>query len=263
MRTIGLVTLMCGLAMSVGLAFEPGDAVIGYNDTPHLPGQKWRVHDSARPVPSVVSPGKVGAVAPPSDAIVLFDGRTLKPWRMQGKDEPAKWKVQNGYAEVNGTGSIVTAQSFGDCQLHVEWATPAKISGDSQGRGNSGVFMMGRYEIQILDSYENRSYADGQAGAFYGQHPPMVNASAKPGEWQSFDILFKAPRFEGDKLVQPASATVLHNGVVIHQDRTFIGVTTHGNVAKYSAHEPTGPIMLQDHSNPIRFRNIWVRQLNG
>ena len=242
---------------------------VGYDDTPMLPGQPWRVHDKARPVPPVVTPGAGDFKQPPSDAIVLFDGSDLSKWVNAGKrDEngkplPAKWKIENGYMEVNKTGSIATVDSFGDCQLHIEWASPAAVKGSSQGRGNSGVFFIDRYEIQILDSYENRSYADGQAGAFYGQHPPLVNACRKPGEWQSFDIIFETARFADGKLIKAAYATVLHNGVVIHHRTQLLGATQHKRVAKYSPHAPQGRIKLQDHGNPTRFRNIWVRRLKG
>ena len=163
---------------------------------------------------------------------------------------------------VNGSGSIVSAESFGDMQLHIEWATPSKVEGSSQGRGNSGVFLMNRYEVQILDSYDNKTYPDGQAAALYGQMPPAVNACRAPGEWQSYDIVFRAPRYEGGQVVQPARATVLHNGVVGHDAQEFLGRTTHRNVAKYEDEHPAeAPIALQDHGNPVRFRNIWVRRL--
>lgn len=240
---------------------------VGYDDTPVIPGQRWRVHDKSRPVPPVVTPGD--AAQPPSDAIVLFDGSDLSKWVHSGKrDEngkplPAKWKIENGYMEVNKTGSIATVDSFGDCQLHIEWASPAAVKGSSQGRGNSGVFLMGRYEVQILDSYENRSYADGQAAALYGQYPPLVNAARKSGEWQSFDIIFEAPSFESAKLTKPAYVTVLHNGIVVHHRTALMGSTQHKKVAKYSPHKPTAPITLQDHGNPTRFRNIWIRPLKG
>ena len=243
---------------------------VGYDDTPMIPGQKWHVHDKSRPVPPVVAPGAVSRPgAPPSDAVVLFDGSDLSKWVISGKrDEqgtpvPAGWKVENGYAEVNKTGSISTRDSFGDCQLHIEWSAPAEIKGSSQGRGNSGVFFLGRYEVQILDSHENRSYADGQAGALYGQYPPLVSANRGPGEWQSFDIIFETPRFEGDKLIKPAYVTVLHNGIVIHHRTQLLGTTAHKRAASYNPHEPEGPLMLQDHGNPIRFRNIWIRPLKG
>jgi hypothetical protein len=190
---------------------------------------------------------------------VLFDGTDLSAWR-QG-DEVAKWRVADGFMEVNGTGSIETAERFGDIQLHLEWAAPKEVASNSQGRGNSGVFLMGIYEVQILDSYENVSYADGQAAAMYGQYPPAVNACRAPGEWQTYDIFFRAPVFEGDELVSPAVVTVVHNGVVVHHAREFMGRTAHRQVAAYGAHAPEGPIGLQDHGNPVRFRNVWVRRL--
>ncbi|MFM7281004.1 MAG: DUF1080 domain-containing protein, partial [Planctomycetia bacterium] len=173
----------------------------------------------------------------------------------------ARWKVEGGYMEVNGTGQIQTREQFGDCQLHLEFATPEKVEGSSQGRGNSGLFFFGRYEVQILDSYQNRTYADGQAAALYGQTPPLVNASRGPGKWQSYDIIFHAPRFEAGKLLSPARVTVLHNGVLVQDNTEFLGATAHRAVAQYSPHEATGPIALQDHGNPMRFRNIWIRKL--
>ena len=233
----------------------------GYRDTPRLP-DGWRVHDADRPRPPVVSPGPMLAAAPaPTDAIVLFDGTNLDAFR--GNGGAAKWALQDGAMCVNGTGDIQTQAEFGDCQLHVEWAAPMPPKGESQGRGNSGVFFFGRYEIQVLDSYENPTYADGQAGALYGQKPPLVNACRKPGEWQSYDILFRAPRFAGDGSVsQPARVTVIHNGIVVQLDEVMLGQTAHRDVAKYEAHGPKGPIRLQDHGDPVRFRNLWVRPLD-
>lgn len=231
----------------------------GYDDTPLLPGTKWRVHDLERPYPPVVTPGESAPAEPPSDAIVLFDGTDLAQW--EAGSEKARWELVDGAMVVNGTGSIQTVQEFGDCQLHLEWASPAEVESESQGRGNSGVFMMGRYEIQILDSHENPTYADGQAAALYGQEPPMVNASRPPGEWQSYDIVFEAPRFDGDELVEPARVTVVHNGVVVHHRVEFLGATAHRAVATYASHAEVGPIVLQDHGNPVRFRNVWVRPL--
>ena len=247
-----LVLTTLSLALSAAV-LEEG---VGYDDTPFLPDGKWRVHDKARPVPDVVTPGD--GTAPPSDAVVLFDGSDLSAWK-SGKGDDAKWRVEDGAMIVNGTGTIETREHFGSCQLHVEWATPAEVKGDSQGRGNSGVFLMGRYEVQVLDSYQNRSYADGQAGALYGQTPPARNACRSPGEWQSYDILFDAPVFEGDRCVTPARMTVIHNGVALHHAQELIGATTHRKVATYRPHGDAGPIKLQDHGNPVRFRNIWIR----
>ena len=235
-------------------------ANVGYSDTPFLPGNKWRVHDGNRPQPRVVTPGAT-AGSPPSDAVVLFDGTNLSKWK--GRDGDAKWKVENGYMEVVAkTGDIETRDHFGDCQLHLEWAAPAEVVGDSQGRGNSGVFLIGRYEIQVLDGYNNLTYADGITSAIYGQYPPLVNACRKPGEWQTYDICFVAPRFDGDKLVSPAQITVIHNGVLVHHRQAALGPTGHRNLSSYDKpHPPIGPLRLQDHGNPVRYRNIWIRAL--
>ena len=162
---------------------------------------------------------------------------------------------------VTGTGDIRTAQAFGSVQLHVEWRTPKEVVSSSQGRGNSGVFLMGRYEIQILDSFENPSYADGQAAAMYGQYPPMVNACRRPGEWQSYDIVFRAPVFNDKELVRPARVTVFQNGVLVHHARSFIGQAAHREVATYQPHDAKGPLKFQDHGNPVQFRNVWLREL--
>lgn len=205
--------------------------------------------------PAVVDPGPPGG--PPSDAVVLFDGTDLSQWK--GGE---KWIVQDGYA-ISAEGGIETKAEFGDCQLHVEWATPEEVSGSGQGRGNSGVFLMGRYELQVLDSYENNTYYDGQAGAIYKQHPPLVNASRKPGEWQTFDVLWTGPRFDAEgKLTRPAYMTVLHNGVVIQNHFELEGDTPFNRAPEYSPHPEKGPISLQYHGNPVRFRNIWVREIN-
>ncbi|HEX4545451.1 MAG TPA: DUF1080 domain-containing protein, partial [Candidatus Acidoferrum sp.] len=202
------------------------------------------------------SPGR-----PPSDAVILFDGKDLSKW--SHKDgSPAKWKVANGYLEtVPKTGYIYTRDAFGDCQLHVEFDEPVPPQGESQGRGNSGVFLMGLYEIQVLDSYENRTYADGQAGAVYGQYPPLVNASRPPGQWQSYDIVFHGPRFDkAGKLLRPARVTVLHNGVLVQDNVEPSGPTANGQRPPYSPQPDRLPLALQDHGQPVRFRNIWIRE---
>lgn len=239
---------------------------LGYKDTPTIPGMKYRVHDGERPQPRVVDPGTPSTQekpgTPPSDAVVLFDGKDLAQWR--GDQGDAKWKVENGYMEVAPrSGSIHTRQEFGDCQLHLEFASPNPPSGIDQGRGNSGVLFFGRYEIQILDSYENQTYPDGQAAAIYGQFPPLVNASRKPGEWQTYDILFTAPRFKDGQLESPAYVTVLHNGVVVHNHTALLGAVAFRSIPRYSPHGEKGAITLQNHGNPVRFRNIWIRELKG
>jgi len=227
---------------------------------------EWPIHDLERPQPTIVTSGTFSTPdtpgKAPSDAIVLFDGTDLSAWKTSKDGGAAAWKVENGYMEVvKGSGSIETKRAFGDIQLHMEFSTPTPPEGESQGRGNSGVFLMGRYEVQVLDSYDNATYSDGQAAAMYGQRPPDVNASRGPGQWQAYDIVFRAPRFEGDELASPGVVTVFHNGVVVHHAEEFLGATAHRRVGKYAPHEPEGPISLQDHGNPIRFRNVWVRRL--
>ena len=225
-----------------------------------LDAQQWSIHDMDRPPPPVVDPGSTGR--PPSDAVVLFGGEDLSQWRMKG-GEPAKWKVTGGYVEiVPGSGDLVTTRAFGSCQLHLEWAAPASPKGEGQDRGNSGVFLMERYEVQVLDSYRNRTYADGQAAAIYGQFPPLVNASRAPGEWQEYDIVFRRPRFGQDgKLVSPARMTVFHNGVLVHDNVELAGATVHRARASYTAHPDRLPLILQEHGSPVRYRNIWLREL--
>ena len=248
-------------------AAQEKTAPTGYTDTPFLPGGKWRVHDDARPRPLVVTPGKTASEAP-SDAIGLFDGRNLDEWVMEKDNSPADWLVQDGFVEVppkgHGVGGYMqTKREFGDVQLHVEFATPEKVEGNSQGRGNSGVFFLGSFELQILDSFENETYADGQASALYGYKPPLVNAARKPGEWQSYDIVFEAPRWDAEgNLLKKAYITVFHNGVLTHHRQPYLGATGHKRVADYHTVRETGPIKLQDHGNPTRFRNIWVRELD-
>ncbi len=243
-------------------------APTGYTDTPFLPGSRWRVHDDARPRPRLVDPGTAStALEPgqaPSDAVVLFDGSDLSNWleRRRGKTAAATWKLEDGcMVVVPGTGSHISRQQFGDVQLHVEWATPAEPRGSSQQRGNSGILLMGLYEIQILDSYDNISYADGQAGAIYGQYPPLVNASRRPGQWQVYDIVFEAPRFAAGKLEKPAYVTVFHNGVLLHHRKEMMGPMRHRAASRYAPHEPELGVLLQAHGNAVRFRNIWARRL--
>jgi len=231
----------------------------GYTDTPILPGQRWHVHDPARPHPPVVTPGATPG-APPSDAIVLFDGKDLSHWTQQGRPD-VKWPLRDGYFEVgSGTGDLVSREQFGDAQIHVEWSEPPGIGGESQDRGNSGVYLMGRYEIQVLDSSGTVTYADGQAGALYGEFPPLANPTRHPGEWNVYDIVVDAPRFDGGKLLKPMFVTLLFNGVLAHDHRELTGTTEHRVVGTYKPHAD-GPLLLQDHGARVRYRNIWVRRL--
>jgi hypothetical protein len=221
----------------------------------------WKVHDMNRPLPKVITPAEQPG-QPPSDAVILFDGNDLSNWVSEKDGSNAGWKVENGYMEVvKKTGGIRTKQAFGNCQLHIEWATPEKIIGTSQDRGNSGVFLMSNYEVQVLDSYNNRTYADGQAGAVYGQNPPLVNACRPPGQWQSYDIIFHQPIFKNDRVIRPATITVLHNGVVVQDHFVIEGATVWKKRAKYHPHADKMPLMLQDHNHPVRYRNIWIREL--
>lgn len=245
-----------------------GDDSLGYDDTPKIPGQDYIVHDGNRPQPPVIDPGtastqeRVGKA--PSDAVILFDGGDLSGWEKADGSGPAEWDVENNYMRVvPGTGDIRTKETLGDCQLHVEWASPAEVDGDGQGRGNSGVFLMGRYEIQVLDCYDNPTYPDGQTAGIYGQYPPLVNACRKPGMWETYDIVWIAPRFDGDELASPARVTVFHNGIVVHHDTELNGPTTHRGVSDYEPHAEEEPLKLQDHGDLVRFRNIWYRPLKG
>jgi hypothetical protein len=258
---------LTGAAIAEAQQSRPGD--LGFTDTPMLPNMPWHVHDPARPHPPVVTPATTPGGAP-SDAIVLFDGAGLSKWQQRGKGVNAGkvidplWKVESGVLQVGGgTGDLITREKFGDCQLHVEWSSPAEVRSTSQGRGNSGVLLMSRYEIQVLDAWQNPTYADGQAGAIYGQYPPLANPARKPGEWNTYDIVFEAPRFEGDRLLKPAFVTVFYNGVVVHNRKEIVGAMVYRQVAKYTPHDPEEPLMLQDHNNPVRYRNIWIRRLQG
>ena len=257
---------IAGLAVFV-MAQENHD--LGFKDTPMLPGLPWHVHDPDRPHPRVVTPGAHLGDAP-SDAIILFDGKDLSHWqahhssitRAGGSGDP-EWKVEDGMmVVVPDTGDIVTKEKFGDCQLHVEWSEPPDIQGHSQARGNSGVLMMSRFEVQVLDPWQNPTYADGQAGAIYGQWPPLVNPGRPPGEWQIYDIVFEAPRFDGDKLVKPAYFTVFFNGVLVQNHQASMGPMVYRQVAHYSPMPPEDSLLLQNHHDAVRFRNIWIRRLD-
>ena len=265
------IAIVCGsvVSMAGGVATaqaqKPPDAPTQYVETP---SGRWMVHDETRPAPPVVTPGVCGQqtpAPPPSDAVVLFDGKDLSNW-VDTKGEPSKWVVRDGYMEsVKGAGYIRSKQEFGSVQLHVEFATPSTVVGTGQGRGNSGVFLQGKYEVQVLDSYENTTYPDGQVGALYGRAVPLANASCKPGQWQTYDIVYHRPTFDASgKVARKAVFTVVHNGVLIQDHVTLEGGTDwlgpHA-VSEYAPHPDKGPVMFQDHNNPVRFRNVWVREL--
>lgn len=227
-------------------------AVLGVGLASPLFGDEY-ISGKVWPEPKVVDPGAVGGV--PSDAIVLFDGKSLSEW--EGGD---KWIIKDGVAISNAT-SIHTKRGFGDCQLHVEWAAPEKVVSEGQGRGNSGVYLMATYEVQVLDSYNNKTYFDGQCGALYKQRPPLVNACRKPGEWQTYDIIFTAPRFADGKLKTPGYLTLIHNGVLIQNHTEIEGASAWDAPPKYTPHADKLPIHLQFHGNPVKYRNIWIREL--
>jgi hypothetical protein len=266
---------LCGL----GLTAIAGAAVLSYAadeakpmSTPfnisEAPPEGWHTHDRKRPQPPVVTPPTPStqeqAGTAPSDAVVLFDGKGLDAW-VGGKDKksPAPWKVENGYFEVAPkTGEIATKESFGDCQLHAEFRMPDPPRGKDQDRGNSGIFLMGKYECQVLDNYNAQTYADGMVGAIYGQYPPQVNAARKPGEWQTYDVVFHAPKFNADgSVAKPARETIFLNGLLVQDDVELKGGTGHMVLAKYTPHPDKAPITLQDHGHPVRYRNFWVRPI--
>lgn len=261
MRHFNLTAAIAVAAMAGGAAMAQDKP--GFRDTPTLPDGKWKVHDADRPHPEVVTPGATPG-APPSDAVVLFDGSSLDAWEPTGQP----WQLESGVMTVPAreegeeASTLVSKQSFGDVQLHLEFRSPNPPQKNSQDRGNSGVWFLERYEVQILDGYDNPTYADGTVGAIYGWKPPLVNASRRPGEWQSYDIVFERPRFARDGSVErPAYVTVFLNGVLVQNRQPFLGSTIWRDVGKYEAHADAAPIQLQDHDSPVSFRNIWVRPL--
>jgi hypothetical protein len=271
-RKVLLSIVFCSLAIFTGCATQEVTAkdnndpnIIQYVETET---GRWMVHDMDRPAPPVVTPGTEStqnqAGKAPSDAIVLFDGTDLSKWTTE-RGRPARWAVQDGYMQVvKDSGNIKTKQAFGSCQLHIEFATPSRVTDTSQGRGNSGVFLMATYEVQVLDSYNNKTYPDGQCAALYGREVPLVNACREPGQWQSYDIIFHRPIFKGKNVVKKATFTVFHNGVLVHDNVTLEGGTDWRGehaVSDYEPHADKLPIMLQDHGNPVRYRNIWIREL--
>lgn len=254
-----LIALAC---LQISVAETATNGVAAAPETPMEPDGKWHVNDLQRPQPPVVISGSFSENAtPPSDAIVLFDGRDLSQWRDQKTGGSPFWKVADGVA-ISVKGNIVTTNQFGDLQLHLEFREPTPPKGDGQRRGNSGVFLMGRFEIQILDCYSNITYADGTTGAIYSQHPPQANACRPPGEWETYDILFTVPHFDANgQLLTPAYATVLLNGVVVQNHQAIRGDTNNHKVGSYESTDSQGPIGLQFHRNPVAFRNIWVRPI--
>jgi hypothetical protein len=256
---------LCSLAFTVVYLAEvsgqtlgfakDGSGIRGYNDTPVQPWSGFRVHDADRPAPKPVAPGPFTGSAPaPADAVVLFDGKDLTRWRSND------WRVVEGCLEA-ATGNLTTQQEFGDCQIHLEWMTPTNFTGHLFNRGNNGVLLMGLYEIQIFDSFHEKLYPDGQCASVYGQTPPLVNACRAPGEWQSYEIFFTAPKFAEGKLVRPAFVTVIHNGVLVQHHQEIYGETAHRELPGYKTKIATGPLALAAHGCPVRFRNVWVRQL--
>jgi hypothetical protein len=263
---LGIIVLLAGVVNCA----EPNAAPVAKKPEIiqwiEVDGQKWMVHDMNRPVPPVVTPGEATCGSAPSDAIVLFDGNDASKW--EGVKNPKgsfPWTVGNGYLEtVKDAGYIRSKQKFGSCQLHIEFATPEKVVGSSQGRGNSGIFLMETYEVQVLDNYNNRTYADGMCGALYGRNVPLVNACRKPGEWQTYDIIFHRPTFKNGKVDRKVRFTVFLNGVLIQDNVELQGGT--GWIGPYAMndyyqHGDKGSLSLQDHGNPVKFRNIWVREL--
>jgi hypothetical protein len=251
-------------AMTISGCFAAATAVSqaqvkGEEGTPAIPGTPYRVHDGSRPQPPQVKSAGAVSIPAPGDAKVLFDGGTLDAWTVGGKE--ATWKVEDGVL-IASPGDLQTKDSFGKVQVHLEWRIPAGRPVNGQGGGNSGIFLMGMYEVQILESHTNKTYPDGQAGALYGQKPPLVNPATPQGEWQSYDIAFEPPVYEEGKMVVPAKITVIHNGVVVQHGEAYMGPTQYRQLASYPAgHPETGPLRLQFHGDPIEFRNIWARPL--
>jgi hypothetical protein len=233
-----------------------GSGTYGYDDTPILPWCGYRVHDADRPAPRRLDPGPApeAPASVPSDAVILFGGHDLSAW------QPNPWRVVDGCLEA-GAGNLVSQESFGNCQIHLEWMAPPHFEGPWYNQGNNGVMLMGLYEIQIFDSYNEKIYPDGQAAAIYGQTPPLVNVTRPPGQWQTFDILFTAPVFDGERIVKPARVTMLFNGVLVHLDAEIHGDTGHRILPEYKHKVSQGPLLLAGHNCPVRFRNIWVRRL--
>lgn len=260
MLKLSAIVLPAFLLISSVLCLGAEQDNLGFTDTPFLPNSPWRVHDRNRPHPPVVEPGATCG-QPPADAVVLFDGKDLSQWEGQQGDISAG--LEDGCINILKAGELKTTRKFGNCQLHIEWATPPTRDTKQQfWWGNSGVFLLGKYELQVTESHENVHKADGQAGAIYGQTPPLVNVARKPGQWQTFDVVFIAPQFDGDKLVAPAYFTVFWNGVLAQYHTACMGSTRYKAVPEYDCLDTVGPIVLQQHGSGVRFRNIWVRPLD-
>ena len=253
----GLVAILFSTIAASVFAEEPG-----YTDTPLIPGSTWRVHDQTRPQPTIVEPGRGDlGTTPPGDAIILFDGTNLDQW-IRTDNKPIEGGIKDGSFDIMKTGQLRTKQEFGDYQLHIEWKTPELTEGfDRMNQGNSGVILMGLFEIQIIESKASYVYADGNAGAVYGQYPPLVNPARKPFEWQSFDIFFTAPKFDGTTLKSPAFVTVVYNGVLVQNHRQILGTVRHRDVPGAYPVREKGPVLLQEHHSPVEFRNIWIRPI--
>lgn len=245
--SIVAISVSCGMAQA---------EIHGYPDGPKLPGVPYVVHDPARPQPPMVKTGGPVIVKPPSDAVVLFDGTSLDAFT-------PGWQMKDGSLVATGN-NIQTKQSFGAVQMHFEWRLPAGRPVDGQSGGNSGIFMMGLYEVQVLQSHNNPTYPDGQAGSMYGQLPPLVNATSPQGEWQSYDLAFEPPVYENGKVTRPAKLSLLHNGVFVQNGESFIGPTQHRKLASYpDKHPDTAPLTLQFHGDPMEYRNMWIRPLGS
>ncbi|MEY3394955.1 MAG: hypothetical protein RL346_1191 [Verrucomicrobiota bacterium] len=262
MRMKSPMWILLGVSLTcTGLVRAEEQKIVGFKDTPILPGTRFHVHDPDRPQPPVIQTAGAVVISPPSDAIVLFDGKTLDAWKV--KDGPAPWEVRDGVMVAKGK-DIQTKEEFGAIQLHLEWRLPAERKVNGQGGGNSGVFLMGLYEVQVLQSNKNLTYPDGMAASLYGQQPPLANATSPQGEWNSYDITFVPPVYQDGKLQTPAKVTVIHNGVVVQNGESFHGVSGYRKLSRYpDTHPEKGPIRLQFHGDPIEFRNMWVRPLTS
>src|SRR4051812_32411256 len=264
MHTLRFLASACALALMTTVVFADGAF---YGDPPDAT-HPWAIHDMNRPQPPRVEPGTFSSQQqpgkPPSDAIVLFDGSeaALANWVSDKNGEPTKWEVKEGVFQcVPGSGYVRTKEEWEDCQLHVEWSAPTEVKGDSQGRGNSGIFLMGQVEVQVLDNYNNPTYADGFAGSVYGVSPPMANSLHKPGEWQVYDIVFRRPVFKDNQELDPGYLTVFINGVLVQDHTPIEGGGGHKARSHPHPFPEQGPLKLQDHGNPVRYRNIWYRPL--